>query len=142
MRVLLEIFLFFLSFYKIKDYYYWKYKFYRLFISNPATGLLQIGCKLRKWQWRHNFPKWCHYQIFWSSFVSNVKFSYWSNFRVNFSTGYGFMTTSFYKGLTRNPEIANTTVWVLPKILRLARVKDTRFVTNISNKMLQNAVKY
>ena len=42
---------------KIKGYYYWKYKFYRLSIRNPASGLLQIGCKLKKWQWRHNFRR-------------------------------------------------------------------------------------
>ena len=30
----------------------------------PESGLLQIGCKLEKWQWRHNFSKWRHRQIF------------------------------------------------------------------------------
>ena len=45
------------------------------------------------------------------------------------------------KGLTRNPEIANTPVWVLANIWRLGRVKDTKFVTKISNEMLLNAAK-
>ena len=38
---------------------------------------------------------------------------------VNIITGSGVMTFSFYKGLTRNPEIGNTTVWVLPNIWTL-----------------------
>ena len=40
------------------------------------------------------------------------------------------------------PEIGNTPVWVLPNIWRLERVMDTKFGTNISNRMLLNAVKY
>ena len=48
-----------------------------------------------------------------------VKFSYWSTFHVNIITGSGVMTISFYQGLTRNPEIGNNLVWVLPNIWRL-----------------------
>ena len=51
------------------------------------------------------------------------------------------MTISFYKGLTRNPEIENTIVWVLPNIWRLGQVRNTKFGTNISNKMLLDAAK-
>ena len=29
-----------------------------------ASGLLQIGSKLEKWQWHHNFLMWHHGQIF------------------------------------------------------------------------------
>ena len=29
-----------------------------------ASGLLQIGRKLKKWQWHHNFWTWCHRQMF------------------------------------------------------------------------------
>ena len=78
---------------------------------------------------------------FFTSFVSLVKFSYWSKFHVNIITGSGIMTIFFYKGLTRNPEIGNTPVWVLPNIWRLGRVRDTKFGTNVSNKMLLNAAK-
>ena len=46
-----------------------------------------------------------------------------------------------YKGLTRNREIVNTPVWVLPSILRLGQVRDTEFGTNVSNKMLLTAPK-
>ena len=57
-------------------------------------------------------------------------------------TGSGVMKIFFYKGLTRNPEIANTPVWVFPNIWRLwGQVRDTRFGTNVSNKILLNAAK-
>ena len=81
-------------------------------------------------------------KFFWCCFVSLVKFSYWSMFHVNIFTGSGIMTIFFYKGLTRNPEIGNTPVWVLPNIWRLGQVMDTKFGTNVSNKMLLNAAKF
>ena len=74
-------------------------------------------------------------------FVSLVKFSYWSKFHVNIITGSGIMTIFFYKGLTRNREIGNTSVWVLPNIRRLGRVMNTKFGTNVSNRILLNATK-
>ena len=81
-------------------------------------------------------------KFFWRCFVSLVKFSYWSKFHVNIITGSGIMTIFFYKGLARNPEIGNTPVWVLPNIWRLGRVMDTKFGTNVSNRMLLNAAKF
>ena len=74
-------------------------------------------------------------------FVSLVKFSYWSKFHVNIITGSGIMTIFFYKGLTRNPEIGNTPVWVLPNIWRLGKVRTTKSGSNVSNKMFLNAGK-
>ena len=115
--------------------------FYRLGVWNPAYGLLQISLKLEKWQWSHNLLAWHHRQIFSRCFVSLVKFSYWSKFHVNIIAGSGVMTVFFYKRLTRNPEIENTPVWVLPSIWRLGWVKDTKFGTNVSNKMLLNVAK-
>ena len=56
-------------------------------------------------------------------------------------TGSGVMTISFYKGLTKNLKIGNTPVWVLPNIWRLEQVMNTKFGTNISNKILLNAAK-
>ena len=106
-----------------------------------GSGLLQIGRKLKIWQWRHNFSTICHRQIFWCCFVSLVKFSYWSKFNVNIIAGSRVITISFYKGLTRNPEIGNTPVRVLPNIWRLGRVLNTKFGTNVSNKLLLNAAK-
>ena len=81
-------------------------------------------------------------KFFWGCFVFPVKFSYWSKFHVNIITGSGIMTIFFYKGLTRNPEIGNTPVWVLPNIWRLGQVMDTKFGTNVSNRMLLNAAKF
>ena len=43
--------------------------------------------------------------------------------------------------MTRNPEIGNTPVWVLPNIWGLRQVRDTKFGTNVSNEMLLNAAK-
>ena len=51
------------------------------------------------------------------------------------------MTISFYKELTRNSEIGCTPVLVLPNIWRLGRVRNTKFGTNVFNKMLLNAAK-
>ena len=72
---------------------------------------------------------------------SLVKFIYWSKFQVNIVTGSWFMTIFFYKGLTINPEIGNTSVWVLTNIWRLGQVRDTKFGTNAFNKMLPNTAK-
>ena len=41
----------------------------------------------------------------------------------------------------RNLEIVNTPVWVLPSILRLGQVRDTKFGPNVSNKLLLNVPK-
>ena len=76
--------------------------------------------------------------FFWSCFVFLVKFSYWSKFHVNISTGSGIMKIFFYKGLTRNPEIGNTPVRIFPNIWRLGWVMDT----NVSNRMFLNAAKF
>ena len=51
------------------------------------------------------------------------------------------LTVFFYKALTRNPEIANIHIWVLPNIWRLRLVRDTKFGTDVSNEMLLNAAK-
>ena len=74
-------------------------------------------------------------------FVSPVKFSYWSKFRVNISTGSGIMTIFSYKGLTRNPEIGNTLVCVFSNIPRLGRGRDTKFGTKVPEEILLNAAK-
>ena len=81
-------------------------------------------------------------KFFWRCFVSLVKFSYWSKFHVNIITVSGIMTIFFYKGLSRNSEIGNTHVWVFPSIWRLGRVMDTKFGTNVTNRMLRNAAKF
>ena len=81
-------------------------------------------------------------KFFWRCFVSLVKFSYWSKFHVNIITGSGIITIFFYKGLTRNPEIRNNPVWVLPYTWRLELVMDTKIGTILSNRILLNAAKF
>ena len=118
-----------------------EHNFYRLCVGNPASGLLQIGQKSGNSQWHHNFRHDGIVHFFWRCFVSLVKFSYWSKFYVNVITGSGIMTIVFYKGLTRNREIGNTLVWVLPNTWRLGRVMDTKIGTILSNRILLNAAK-
>ena len=104
--------------------------------------MLQTGHKLEKWQWCHNFMTWRHGQFFfWGCFVSLMKLSYWSKFHVNIIIGSGGMTIFFYKRFTRNSEIGNNHVWVLPNNWRLGQVGDTKFGKNVSNKILLNATK-
>ena len=81
-------------------------------------------------------------KVYWRCFVFLVNFSYWSKFHVNIITGSGIMTIFFYKGLTKNPEIGYTHVWVFTNIWWLGRVTDTKFGTNVSNRMLLNAKKF
>ena len=56
-------------------------------------------------------------------------------------TGSGVITIFGYKGFTRNPEIGNTSVWVLPNTWRLGWVRDTKFDKNVSNKVSLKAAK-
>ena len=51
-----RIFSYVSSFCKARGYYYWKHNFWRLCVRNPVSGLLQIGQKSEKWQWRLDFP--------------------------------------------------------------------------------------
>ena len=79
--------------------------------------------------------------IFRCCFVSLVKFSGWSRFHVNINTGSGVMKLSFFKGLTRNPEVRNNPDIVLLNIWRLERANNTKFGTDVSNKMLLDTAK-
>ena len=80
-----------------------------------------------------------------SNFFDVVLFFLWS-----LVTGPSFMSISslvlelwqFSKGLTRNLEIGNTSVSVLSNIWRLGQVRNTKFGTGVSNKILLNAAKY
>ena len=99
---------------------------------------MQIGHKLEKWQWRHNFATWRHSQFFWRCFVFLVKFSYWYKFHVNLITGSGITTIFFYKGLTRNAETGNTQFEIFP----ISGDWRKLVYTNASNKVLLNATKY
>ena len=48
---------------------------------------------------------------------------------------------SFIRDLIRNLEFGNTPVWLLPNIWRLGQIGNTKFATNVSNKILLNAAK-
>ena len=111
----------------------------------PESGL-QIAPNWPKIQKNDNdviiFRDDVNFKLFCRCLVSRVKFSYWSKFHVNIITCSGVMTIFFYKGLTRNPEIGNTHIWVFPNIWRLEWVMDTKFDTNVSNRMLLNDAKF
>ena len=110
-------------------------------IRLPNCSKLTINWK--KETLTSKFSDMTSYSIFLTWRVSLAKCSYWSKFHVNIIAGSGVMTIFNYKGLTRNPEIGNTSVWILPNIWRLGQVRDTKFNTNtnVSNEMLLNAVK-
>ena len=55
--------------------------------------------------------------------------------------GSGVMTIYFYQELTRNPEIGNTLVRVLPNIWRLGWVRDIKFDKDDPNELLLNVEK-
>ena len=81
--------------------------------------------------------------FFWRRyFVFLVKFSYCSKFHINIITGSGVMTIDYYKGLTKNPKIRNTPVWVLRNIWILENIRNTRFGSDVPNKILLNAAKF
>ena len=107
-----------------------------------AFGLLQMDHKSGQTEWHLNLPAWRHPQIFLTLFCFLVIFCYWSTFHVNIITGPGVTVIFFYKGLTRNPEIGNIPVWVLPYIGKLTQVMDTNFGMDSSNEMLLNPAKY
>ena len=115
--------------------------------ADSASGIRHPDCsKLIKNQKNDNDVTNSRHDVivknFWHGFISLVKFSYWSKFHVNIITGSGIMKMIFCEGLTRNPEIGNTLVWVLPNIWRLGQVIDTKAGTNVSNRMLPNAAKF
>ena len=62
-------------------------------------------------------------------------------FNINIITGSGVMTIIVYKELTRNPEIKNLPIWILPNIWRLGLLRDIKFGKNVSDKKLLNAAK-
>ena len=76
--------------------------------------------------------------FFWFCFVFLVKFSYWSTFNVNIITGSGVMTIFLYLWFTGTLEIGNPSFWVFSNI---CQVRNIKFDTNVSNKMLLNAAK-
>ena len=81
--------------------------FYILCVRNPASGLLQIGCKFKKWQWRHNFLPWRHRQFFWRYLVSLVNLCYGPRFM---SISSPFMELRQFPFIRYWPEIRNSEI--------------------------------
>ena len=114
------------------------YKFYRLCVRNPASGILQICHKSEKSQWRHNVPTWRHRHFYdvglflLSSLVIGSSFMSISSLVLEL---WQFIFIRVW------PEIGNTPVWVLPNIWRLEQVKDVRLGTNVSNEILLKLAK-
>ena len=79
--------------------------------------------------------------FFWRFRISLITFSYWSKFQGNIGTGSGVKKIFIYQDW---PGIRKSEVYppVLPNILRLEQIRDTKFGTNVSNKKLLNATKY
>ena len=121
---LLKSFLVLFQFLQDKRLHLWKCKFYRPCIWNPTSVLFQIGHKSEKWQWCHNLLAWRHHQFFWHCRVSLVIFGCPS-----------FMPIS----------LLVLELWQLefcPIYEDLGGfVRDTKFGTNVSNKMLLNTEK-
>ena len=107
---------------------------FRIAPNWPQIGKMTMASQFADMRLSSNF---C-----WRFSVSLVKFSYWSKIHVNIITGSGVMTIFFYKRLTRNLEIRNTTICVSPNIWILGQLRDTKFGTNVLMNcywILQNA---
>ena len=105
--------------------------------SQIARNWSQIG----KMTITSQFSNMTSSSIFLTLFCLSCQVCYWSKFHVNIITGSGVMTIFFYNWLSRNPEIRNTPIWVLPNIWRLGQFRDAKFDTNVSNKMLLGCCK-
>ena len=106
--------------------------------TDHASGIRLPDCSKLAINWKNDHDVTiCRHSVniklFWRSHVSLVKFCYCSKFHVNIITRSKVMAILVYKGLTKNPEIGNTLVWVLPNTWRLERVRDTKFGTNVCN---------
>ena len=56
--------------------------------------------------------------------------------------GFALITIFVFKGLTRNPKIGNSPVWILTYNWGQRRARDSKFDTNLSNEKLLNDTKY
>ena len=109
--------------------------------ANPAFRMRFLDCfkLVLSWKNDHGVRIFRHDVIiifFWLCFFSRIKFSYRSKFNINIITGSGITTILFCKGLTRNPEMGNSPVWILPNIWRLGKVMDTKYGLSVSHRML------
>ena len=118
------------SFCKAKGYYYWKHKFCRLCVRNPASRLLQIGQTSEKWQWRWQFTVMTSTSNFFDVvlfLLSSLVLELWQ--------------FSFIRDW---PEIWKSEIppSEFCPISGLGQDMDTKFDMNFSNRMLLNAAKF
>ena len=81
-------------------------------------------------------------KFFWGCFVSLVKFSYWSKFHDNIITGSEIITIFFIGDWPEIWKSEITSSEFCPISERLGQVMDTKFGTNVSNKILLNTAKF
>ena len=142
MKALLEIYRSVFSFWKIKGYYWWKHKLYRLCVRIPASVLLQISHKSEK----ITVTPQLSVMTSLSKFLDVVLFPL-----SGLVTGSSLMSISwlflvlwqFFFLQRIDQKTGNGKYHCLSsfQIWRLGWVRDTKFRTNVSNKMLLNATK-
>ena len=97
-----------------------------------TSGLLQIGQKLAKWQWRHNFPTWRRRQVFLMLFCFSCQ-------------DYLLLQVSISSLVLELWQFSFIRDWLgirkseIPP--RLGWVKGTNFGKNVPNEMFLNAAK-
>ena len=106
-------------------------------IQLPDCSKLVVNWKMAMTSWFSDVTSLS--KFFWRFFffVFLVKFSYWSKFHVSIITCSGVITIS----LRDSPEIWKSEIpysEFFPNIWRLGRVRNTKFGTNVFNKMLLN----
>ena len=90
------------------------------YIMHPESGF-RMAAKLAINKRKEHDVKICQHEDIVNFFdiAALLLSGYWSKFHVNIMTDSGVITIFISKGLTRNPEIGNTPVYVLPNIWRL-----------------------
>ena len=82
---------------------------------------------------------WCKHQFFLTLFCFSCQVWLLAQIPCQYHHWFWSYENFLYKGLTRNPELGNTPVWVLHDIFTLGRVMNTKLGTIVSNEMLLNA---
>ena len=124
----------------------WVQAFYYMLFTDYASGIWLLDCSKLAINHKNETDIIIRQHkvitdFFLTLFCFSSQFSYWPKFHVNIITGSRVMRILFYRGLTRNPEIKNTLVLVMPNISRLGQVRDTKFGRNVFIEILLNAAK-
>ena len=106
--------------------------------GNPLTNDFKLAINLKK---ENSFPTCRHRHIFCCNIVFLAKFNYWFKSHESIMTSSRVMTIFVYKRLTRNPEIKYNSAWVFSNTSILGQISDSKFFTNVCNKMLLGTAK-